>query len=862
MTSIAPLDHDESFAANAVAAQDRVSAATLDEQFGEVKDRFNELVASLGRLIRDDDTLGDGVVRARNLHEEVIAALASLSFLASARAATTANITLSGAQTIDGIAIVAGDRVLVRAQSVSTENGIYVAAAGAWSRASDAAAGAALLAATAVYVESGTVHGRATFKLSADTTVGNALSWLRIGGADSGTSAIAGGGTGQATVAAWPTFYRRLARAVGVANVVVSAPGATLDGVALAAGDRVLLTAQTTASQNGLWQWNGAAVAMTRTTDYPTSSTDHAAADVVVEVREGTLYSTTRWRLTTAGAITIDTTTTTWSQLLPAVAATGSTVSRTLAARFAEVANVLDFGAKGDGVTDDTTAIQAAITAAGSGSAGSCFIPAGTYKVTAQITIPTGVTIYGAGQGRTTLVFPTAAAFHSIYASGGAGIRISDFTVQGGGLASSNNYDAVRFNACTDSVIERITAADADDICILLVDCDRCIVRSCLAQWSAANYAANAEWVGIELDGCSASIVEGCRALRCRFGVAVIANDGLGISGNESASARTRTDCVGNAVVGCTVEHYKVCGIDINACDATTVTGCTVALYEGSSPSTDPAFQVKNSAGSECRDNVFAGCVAITCGLGFYCQRGSRAIFTGCMVKGASYTPFYLNACPDAQILGCTVDSAGAAAAGAWGVRIEAASHNAIIDDLMLDSGGNAGTLVGVSINASNGATLGNITLVNTWTTSLQIDASSSNVVVTQGARLGAFTIDDQSPNTVYPIKIASAEIPLSGGGVNYNVWPAVRGMRVARVTLATSVAITGSTPIARVGRVGNSTQILATANWATAVGHSSVLSGALSSQVLSSGQTLLVGTDGAATTGKGIFMIEGVEAS
>ena len=56
----------------------------------------------------------------------------------SVRVATTANITLSGTQTIDSVSVIAGDRVLVKNQTTGSENGIYVCAAGAWARATDA----------------------------------------------------------------------------------------------------------------------------------------------------------------------------------------------------------------------------------------------------------------------------------------------------------------------------------------------------------------------------------------------------------------------------------------------------------------------------------------------------------------------------------------------------------------------------------------------------------------------------------------------------------------------------------------------------------------------------------------------------
>jgi hypothetical protein len=60
-----------------------------------------------------------------------------LDVKASVRAATTANITLSNTQTIDGVALSVGDRVLVKNQSTGSQNGIYVVASGSWTRATD-----------------------------------------------------------------------------------------------------------------------------------------------------------------------------------------------------------------------------------------------------------------------------------------------------------------------------------------------------------------------------------------------------------------------------------------------------------------------------------------------------------------------------------------------------------------------------------------------------------------------------------------------------------------------------------------------------------------------------------------------------
>ena len=83
------------------------------------------------------------------------------------------------------------------------------------------------------------------------------------------------------------------------------------------------------------------------------------------------------------------------------VTATGSTTARTLAERFAEVYNVRDYGAVGNGVTNDTGAIQSTIDAASSG--GIVAFPSGTYITEPLFVTTDGISVVGSGVGVTIL---------------------------------------------------------------------------------------------------------------------------------------------------------------------------------------------------------------------------------------------------------------------------------------------------------------------------------------------------------------------------------------------------------------------------------------------------------------------------
>lgn len=113
---------------------------------------------------------------------------------ASVRAATTANITLSAPQTIDGVSVIAGDRVLVKNQTLGENNGIYVVAAGAWSRSLDADSSSEVTAGMFTFVEEGTVNGDKGYVLSTDNPITLGTTSLSFTQFSSAASITAGAG--------------------------------------------------------------------------------------------------------------------------------------------------------------------------------------------------------------------------------------------------------------------------------------------------------------------------------------------------------------------------------------------------------------------------------------------------------------------------------------------------------------------------------------------------------------------------------------------------------------------------------------------------------------------------------------------
>lgn len=90
---------------------------------------------------------------------------------APCRVATTANIVLSGLQTLDGVTLVEHDRVLVKNQTTGAENGIYEASSGNWLRAKDFDGAYDVVTGTRVFVTSGTANFNTEWSVSTTGTI-------------------------------------------------------------------------------------------------------------------------------------------------------------------------------------------------------------------------------------------------------------------------------------------------------------------------------------------------------------------------------------------------------------------------------------------------------------------------------------------------------------------------------------------------------------------------------------------------------------------------------------------------------------------------------------------------------------------
>lgn len=168
--------------------------------------------------------------------------------------ATTANITLAGTQTIDGVAVVADDRVLVKDQTTGSQNGIYDVSSGNWTRAKDFDGAYDIVQGTRVWVNSGSISANTEYVVTTSGTI-----------------------TIDSTSIAFSSLLTLLNAAPGNADYIVKTANATLSGERVAtdaapvswdfatAGQAKIVVAAATATASGIVELATSAEAVTGT---------------------------------------------------------------------------------------------------------------------------------------------------------------------------------------------------------------------------------------------------------------------------------------------------------------------------------------------------------------------------------------------------------------------------------------------------------------------------------------------------------------------------------------------------------------------------------------------------------------------
>lgn len=141
---------------------------------------------------------GGDAVNLTQLTSAVSNAAAGIDSKPSVRLLASSNSGLTGLAAIDGITPIAGDRVLCVGQTTGSQNGVYVTAAGAWSRATDADATGEITPGATWFVEEGTTYGASTWRCANTGTITLGSTSISITQLAAATTYTAGNGLGLA----------------------------------------------------------------------------------------------------------------------------------------------------------------------------------------------------------------------------------------------------------------------------------------------------------------------------------------------------------------------------------------------------------------------------------------------------------------------------------------------------------------------------------------------------------------------------------------------------------------------------------------------------------------------------------------
>jgi hypothetical protein len=462
-------------------------------------------------------------------------------------------------------------------------------------------------------------------------------------------------------------------------------------------------------------------------------------------------------------------------------------VARSASSKFGDVVSVKDFGAVGDGVTNDSAAFQAAVNAHES-----VFIPEGTYLLNSQVVLRANSRVFGAGMQATRILAPNVPAvypqgiFHASspnLATQLEGIELSDMEIEGfvATLGFSTQRPLVQFAGVKDCIVERVKFSgfrgdgiivDSTNVHLAVRNNTNVTIQDCVFD-------------GVNFDN--------------RNGISIITGDGVNILNNTFRNV-SRSDMPGPIDVEPNTVDEVVRNINIigNRIESYNGTGAIqVVITAISSPRTTPVYginiignfitgpQLSNALGIFVRPETSAG------GLTASTDPHAVRIVGNTLISDASkqLIPIAVNYTRGFEISSNTVVNGNVVSLGDPTVAATTTFDGIVSDNVLVRTGNASGNLsiasaqnIKVMNNVfdrpGNGTALGAITIEGSGVTTASNNLSIFNNTFIKGAsqtktiRLLSHTLDPAT-NSAYGNRVIGGSLTSDftadfGGGERY----------------------------------------------------------------------------------------------
>lgn len=380
------------------------------------------------------------------------------------------------------------------------------------------------------------------------------------------------------------------------------------------------------------------------------------------------------------------------------IASGAGAVLRTMVGKARDVVSVRDFGAVGDGVTDDAPAINAAIQSLPITGGVVVFPPGGYWKLGSSITMNrSAVTLIGAGVGNSSAIVNSNSTFPLIDVTA-ADCSIRDLSLAAG-FASGTSYAIDSSNAATGLFIENVSVNGTYHG--IRIRCLRGHVHRADVKEIATTHG-----IGIMVDHSglpdgvceiTSCTVENNGALRGRSGLEL--QNAIGVQASNCDFMQMNYACIlANNSFSC---NFNNCFFDTSGTDGVLITGSVVRSRFSNCWFSSAAGRGLNVTGAVCRGLILNTCefydnalVGIDFGAGTY----DGTIVSSCLFSGNLTDINVANDVNHFTIQGCRTGAIGGFAASATGLYINATNNWYVVTGNRLhnftDSGGGANKVV------------------------------------------------------------------------------------------------------------------------------------------------------------------------